>query len=376
MKILVLNCGSASVKYELIESESETSLTRGIVERIASYEAVVQSIIRRAVSCPSQVEAVGHRVVHGCDRFTQAVLLSESVACEIECFNYLAPLHNPPNIAGYRAARTLLPDCPHVAVFDTSFHQTIPPRAFLYAIPFELYQRHKLRRYGFHGPSHCYVAQRYAQIHLRPVEDFRLITCHLGNGCSVCAVDRGKSVDTSMGFTPLEGLVMGSRGGDFDPGALLHLMERESLDIPATNDFLNRRCGLRGLSGIGNDMRELLSACAQGHELARLAVDVFCYRLRKYIGAYFAVLNGADAVIFTAGIGENAPAVRALACESLSGLGIAVDAEKNRRAIGVEADISCDSAPTRVWVIPTHEELMIARATRAAVINAQQPVAR
>ena len=376
MQILVLNCGSASVKYQLIESDSETSLARGMVERITSYEEVVRCIIDCAVSSPSEVAAVGHRVVHGCGRFTEAVVLSESVACEIERFNYLAPLHNPPNVAGYRAARAVLPHCPHVAVFDTAFHQTIPPRAFLYGIPYELCRRHQLRRYGFHGTSHSYVAQRYARIQGRPVEDFRLITCHLGNGCSVCAVNRGKSMDTSMGFTPLEGLVMGSRGGDFDPGALLHLMEREGLDTTRTNEFLNSQCGLRGLSGISNDMRELLAACEQGHELARLAIDVFCYRLRKYIGAYFAILNGADAVIFTAGIGENAPAVRALACESLSGLGIAIDAEKNRTAIGVEADISCDSAPTRTWVIPTQEELMIARETRAAVINARQPEAR
>jgi acetate kinase len=375
MRILVLNCGSASVKYELIETETGESLGRGVVERFHSYEEAVRGVIAGLHCSPDTIEAAGHRVVHGGERFSGAVLLDAALARELEEFNDLAPLHNPANLAGYHAARAVLPHCPHVAVFDTAFHQTVPPRAFLYGLPYEHYQRHHLRRYGFHGTSHRYVSLRYAEIHNRPPEDFRLITCHLGNGCSVCAVAHGRSVDSSMGFTPLEGLMMGTRPGDIDPGAVLHLMEKESLGIPQTRDLLNRRCGLRGLSGVSNDMRELLAAREEGNERARLAIDVFCYRVKRYIGAFYAVLNGADAVVFTGGIGENAAPVREQICDSLSALGILLDPAKNAAVRGREADVSAPGAATRVWVIPTREELLIARETRAVILSARPPAA-
>ena len=374
MRILVLNCGSASVKYQLFETSPELaqagedrSLARGVVEGFASYEGAVRSAIAAAVPTPGQIDAVGHRIVHGGERFSAAVVLDDCVAREIESFNELAPLHNPPNLCGYRAARALLPGCPHVAVFDTAFHQSIPPRAYLYGLPYGLYRRHHLRRFGFHGSSHRYVTLRYARLHGRAPEAAKLITCHLGNGCSIAAVEGGKSVDTSMGFTPLEGLLMGTRGGDLDAGALLHLMDTEGLDTAQARHLLNRECGLLGISGVSHDMRELLAACGRGDARATLAVDVFCYRARKYIGAYFAALNGAEAVIFTGGIGENCPPVRARICESLDALGIAIDPGRNCAAAGEEADISAAGARTRVWVIPTHEELMIAHETMAAV---------
>jgi acetate kinase len=315
-------------------------------------------------------------MVHGGERFSGAVLLNDSIAGEIESFNELAPLHNPPNLAGYRAARAILPHCPQVAVFDTAFHQTMPPHAYLYAIPEELSRRYRVRRFGFHGSSHRYVTLRYARIHGCGPQAFKLITCHLGNGCSVSAVDGGRSVDTSMGFTPLEGLVMGTRGGDLDPGALLYLMEKEGLDVEQASRLLNRQCGLRGLSGTSHDMREVLARSEQGDARARLAVEVFCYRAKKYIGAYFAVLNGADAIVFTGGIGENAPAIRARVCESLGALGVRIDPAKNLQARGIEMDVSEEAASTRVWVIPTHEELLIARETLGAVLSAPPPEAR
>jgi acetate kinase len=256
-----------------------------------------------------------------------------------------------------------MPGAAHVAVFDTAFHQTLPPAAYTYGLPYEVCARYKLRRYGFHGTSHRYVALRFAEIHRRPPEDFKLITCHLGNGCSMCAIDRGRSVDTSMGLTPLEGLLMGTRSGDTDPGAVLHLMQWERLDVEQMDSLLNHASGLHGISGVSNDMRTLLESAREGNGRARLAIDVFCYRIRKYIGAYFAALSGADAVVFTAGIGENAPAIRAAACESLEALGIRIDPARNGAALGVEADISADGAATRVWVIPTNEELLIGRDT-------------
>jgi acetate kinase len=373
MRILVLNCGSASVKYELIEGHAGLSLRRGIVEHITSYLDAVREAIAHLVSSPAAIDAVGHRVVHGGERFSAAVLLDDAVARELEALNDLAPLHNPANLAGYYAARAVLPHCPHVAVFDTAFHQTVPPRAYLYGLPYEHYQRYHLRRYGFHGTSHRYIALRFAEIHNRPPEEFKLITCHLGNGCSVCAVDGGRSVDSSMGFTPLEGLLMGTRPGDIDPGAVLHLMEKESFDVARTRDFLNQRCGLRGLSGLSNDMRELLAARDSGNERARLAVEVFCYRVKRYIGAFHGVLNGAHAVVFTAGIGENAAPVRAEICDSLSALGIRIDPAKNAAVMRTEADISADDAAMRVWVIPTREELLIARETLAVISSGTRP---
>ena len=383
MKILVLNCGSASVKYQLIEtspalaeSGEDRALAAGVIEDVSCYERAVRSAVAGVASHHTEIWAVGHRVVHGGDRFRGAAVIDDCVAREIESVSHLAPLHNPLNLIGYRTSRALLPGCPHVAVFDTAFHRTVPRHAYLYAIPYDLYRKHRLQRFGFHGTSHRYIALRYARIRGGGPQDFKLITCHLGNGCSICAVDRGKSVDTSMGFTPLEGLVMGTRAGDLDSGALLHLMKQEGLDIAQTNRLLNRECGLRGLSGISHDMRELLARSEGGDERAALALEVFCYRVKKYIGAYFAALNGAQALVFTGGIGAHAAPVRARICDSLDALGIRVDSQKNLAASGKEMDISAPGAATRVWVIPTNEELLIARETLAAVLSAAPPEAR
>jgi acetate kinase len=295
--------------------------------------------------------------------------MDEAVVKEIEDSIDLAPLHNPHNLKGYYASRALFPSARHVAVFDTAFHQTLAPHAFLYGLPYVLYSRYRIRRYGFHGTSHRYVSYRFAQIHGRTRRDYKMITCHLGNGCSMCAIDHGRSVDTSMGFTPLEGLLMGTRSGDLDPAALLHIMSHEDLTIREASSLLNKHSGLYGVSGVSNDMRALLAEAARGHERARLAVDMFCYRVKKYLGAYCAVLNGADAVIFTGGIGENAPAIRAQSCEGLEALGIAVDAQANEAAVGTEKDIAASGARTRVWVIPTNEELLIARDTLRTILG-------
>jgi acetate kinase len=375
MNILVLNCGSSSVKYQLIETspeQMETStdrvLGRGAVESASSGQAA-EAALAGLLEGAGPIDAVGHRFVHGGERFSRPVVITEEVAREIEALCELAPLHNPHNLQGYYAARRALPGVAQVAVFDTAFHQTLEPHAYLYALPYELYARYKVRRYGFHGTSHRYMALRFAQLHRAPSERFKLISCHLGNGCSMCAIDRGRSIDSSMGFTPLEGLIMGTRTGDIDAGAVLHLMDREGLDIAAAGELLNKRSGLAGLSGLSNDFRTLAEHAARGHQRARLAIDAFCYRIRKYIGALLAVLNGADAIVFTGGIGEHQPAVRAQACAGLDALGIAVDPEKNQAAVGREMRISPDAARVQVWVIPTHEELLIARETMLCLVN-------
>lgn len=400
MKVLVLNCGSSSVKFGLIETSPELMacdrdlvLARGSVEPIGvtggfvSYEtcgrprvsfiapvADHNEAIRIALGCLTdplsgviravdEIGGVGHRIVHGGERFRESALIDDSVIRGIEECVELAPLHNPHNLSGYLACRRLLPQAAHVAVFDTAFHQTLPPEAYTYALPHRLCARYRLRRYGFHGTSHRYMAQRFAKIHNGSPEEYKLITCHLGNGCSLCAIDRGRSVDTTMGFTPLEGLVMGTRCGDVDPAAVLHVMAWEQLSVHLMDSLLNKGSGLYGISGISNDMRTLLEHARNGDERACLALNVFCYRIRKYVGAYIAVLNGADAVVFTGGIGENAPVVRAGACKSLEALGIRLDAARNESAIGVEMDISAPDSATRIWVIPTNEELLIARDT-------------
>jgi acetate kinase len=275
----------------------------------------------------------------------------------------LAPLHNPHNLKGYHVCREMFPDRPQVAVFDTAFHQTMPARAYLYALPYDHFRRHRIRRYGFHGTSHRYVAYRYRQLAERSKEETNLITCHLGNGCSITAIQYGRSVDTSMGFTPLEGLVMGTRPGDFDPAIVLHLMAKLEMTPQEVSALLNRHSGLYGLSGESNDMRQILESARQGHERARRAVDVFCYRIRKYIGAYTAVLGQVHGLVFTGGIGENAPRIRDLACEGLNWLGYEIDRAQNEKAVGVEADISGKGSRTQIFVIPTNEELLIARDT-------------
>ncbi len=398
MKVLVLNCGSSSVKFQLVETDEVSSmagtdraLAKGLVENIGGtailrYEAAERDPVKETaeilehkiavervlalltregtgvIKDRSEIEAVGHRMVHGGEHFKSSMKIDDAVLRAIEeCFD-IAPLHNPPNVKGYRAARELLPSVPHVAVFDTSFHQTMGPVAFLYALPYVLYERHAIRRYGFHGTSHRYVSRRSAEM-LGRVGDpsLRVITAHLGNGCSITAIRGGCSVDTSMGFTPLEGLVMGSRSGDMDPAILLHVMGKEELGSAELNALLNKHSGLIGVSGLSNDMRKLLEAEAAGNERAKLAIDVFCYRLRKYIAAYVGVLGGLDALVFTGGIGENAAPVRARSVEGLAAMGITIDPVLNESARGKEMNVAPRGQPCRVQVIPTNEELLIAR---------------
>jgi acetate kinase len=399
MKVLVLNCGSSSLKFQLIETDEamaregrDRTLAKGLVEdaggtAILHYEAEGKKPLRDAIGAfqhrtavekalavmtdpgtgviphKDEIGAVGHRVVHGGERFHASVLIDDQVIEGIEANIALAPLHNPANLQGYHAAKAVLPDAPAVAVFDTAFHHTLPEAAYLYALPYSLYQRFGVRRFGFHGTSHRFVSGRLAALLGRDPGDpgLRLITCHLGNGASVCALRAGKSVDTSMGFTPLEGLVMGTRCGDLDPAALLFVMGREELGAAEASALMNKHSGLLGLSGLSHDMRELLEAEAKGNERARLAIDVFCYRLRKYIGSYVAALGGVDAIAFAGGIGENAPAVRERTMRGLEALGLKLDPARNGEAQGKEAEISPEGAGARVFVVPTNEELMIAR---------------
>ncbi len=402
MNILVLNCGSSSIKFqlietdaEMIESDSDRTIARGGIERIGTNEATLkvvvppnparstteeilsyQAALNRAVEalkeCSavadiSQIEAVGHRVVHGGEHFAASVVIDGKVEEDIQKCAELAPLHNPHNLRGYYVARKLLPQVPQVAVFDTAFHQSVPPRAHIYGLPYSYYRRYHIRRYGFHGTSHRYVALRYRKIFGKAREDVNLITAHLGNGCSITAIQKGQSIDTSMGFTPQEGLVMGTRCGDIDPAALFYIMSKDELTLHDMATLLNKFCGLYGISGESNDMRDLLAASARGGEQARLAIEVFCYRIKKYIGAYSAALGHVDGLVFTGGIGENAPAVRALACEGLGEWGIQIDAARNAAMTGKEGEISSDGSRVRVMVIPTNEELLIARDTFRAV---------
>jgi acetate kinase len=398
MKVLVLNCGSSSLKFQLIETDQamaregrDRTLAKGLVEdaggtAVLHYEAEGKKPVRDAIGAfdhrkavekalalltdpgngviphKDEIGAVGHRVVHGGERFKASVLIDDEVIEGIEANIALAPLHNPANLQGYNAARAVLPDVPAVAVFDTAFHHTMPPEAYLYGLPYSLYQRFGIRRFGFHGTSHRFVSGRLASLLKREGDaGLRLITCHLGNGASACAVLGGKSIDTSMGFTPLEGLVMGTRCGDLDPAALLFIMGREELGAAEASALMNKHSGLLGLSGLSHDMRTLLEAEEKGNERARLAIDVFCYRLRHYIGAYAAALGGVDAIAFAGGIGENSPAVRERTMRGLAGLGLAIDAKRSSEAKGKEEEISPAGAGVKVWVVPTNEELMIAR---------------
>ncbi len=400
MKILALNCGSSTVKYqlfhtspELIRRNEDRVLARGSVERIGtppsqvklvlgdgmtvSYETEVAShrdAVNIALECLTdpdngvirsvrEIDGVGHRVVHAGEYYAESAVIDAEVERRIEECCELAPLHNPHNLSGYRAVRAALPESTHVAVFDTAFHQTVPRHAYLFGLPYELYEKHRIRRYGFHGTSYAYITQRFAAVRGGSPADYKLIVCHLGSGSSACAVDRGRSVETSMGFTPLDGLMMGTRPGLLDPGVVLHLMARQGLGVAEVSEMLNNRSGLLGISGSSNDMRTLVAAAEAGDERAALAIEVFCYRVKKYIGTLYAVLNGADAVVFTGGIGEHQPFVRQRCCRSLDALGIAIDPERNEEALGREMRISPDGAKTEVWVIPTNEELLIARET-------------
>ena len=391
MTILVLNCGSSTLKFQLMETVSvkdkERKLARGIVDRIgkqASYrfeaggavsqektavipthEEAVRLIIDWLRSKPGldSIDAVGHRVVHGGDRFTKSVLIDDVVIATIEALCEIAPLHNPAALSGIRAARDILgASVPMVAAFDTSYHHSIPEQAALYAIPYELSQKHKIRRYGFHGLAHQYDIARYAEIVGRRADQIDAVTLHLGNGCSASAIRNGQSIDTSMGFTPLEGLVMGTRSGDLDPALVSYLARKEAVDAAEIEQWLNQRSGLRGLSGISNDMRELAAAYDRNPR-ARLAVEVFCYRARKYLGAYLAVLGGAEAVMFSGGIGENSSSVRAMICRDMDWCGLHLDSSANEAVLGRDGIISSDDSSLKIAVIHTDEEMIIARET-------------
>ncbi|MDH3639279.1 MAG: acetate kinase, partial [Gammaproteobacteria bacterium] len=314
-----------------------------------------------ALDSIDKIRAVGHRVVHGGEKFSASVLIDAAVIASIRDAFDLAPLHNPANLEGIMAAQRILPNVPHVAVFDTAFHQTLPDAAYLYAVPYRLYRRHKIRRYGFHGTSHYYVSRRLFQLAEIPKHKSRLITCHLGNGCSMAAIRDGLSVDTSMGLTPLTGLIMGTRSGDIDPSIIFYLMEKEDMALQDIHALLNRHSGLLGLSEYESDMRLLMTKADEGDERCRQAIDVYCYRIRSYIGQYTATLNGCDAIVFTAGVGENSSAIRSLVCRELDWLGVELDEECNAEAIGIETRISKADSKTQVWVIPTNEELVIAQ---------------
>jgi acetate kinase len=396
MKVLVLNSGSSSIKYQFIETTTHHVLAKGQVERIGMDDAVLSHVridgdtvkfsaeildhniaIEYVVAIllsknhgvikdKSEIEAVGHRVVHGGEAFSGSVLITDEVIEKIRENIELAPLHNPHNLRGIMACKRLLPDTPQVAVFDTAFHQKMPEYAFIYGLPYELYKKYKIRRYGFHGTSHRYVSKRASEILGVPIEKLRIITAHLGNGCSMAAVKYGVSVDTTMGFTPLEGLLMGTRSGDIDPAIVLYIMGKEGLTMAEVNALLNKHSGLVGISGVSSDMREIIREMKNGNMRAKLAFDVFCYRVKKYIGAYAAVMGGVDAIVFTAGIGENSPDVRKSVCEGLEFLGIKIDDEKNNSPER-EKIITTDDSPVKVLVIPTNEELVIALDTAEIV---------
>jgi len=395
VNVLVVNCGSSSIKYSLMRihnGESGDVLASGLVEKIgnppsrlrhkaadkadtrdvqapdhrAAFALLMQALSEgpaAVISGPAEIQAVGHRVVHGAERFTGSVRVDADVIKALEDFSSLAPLHNPPNLVGIREAMRLMPGVPHVAVFDTAFHQTLPARAFLYALPYDLYAKHRIRRYGFHGTSHRYVTEVAARVLGKPLGETNVITCHLGNGCSMTAVSGGKSVDTSMGMTPLEGLVMGTRSGDLDPGLLFHLIRSLGKTPDEIDSLLNRESGLLGVSGVSNDMREVVGAAAAGNPRADLALEIFCYRLKKYIGAYTAVLGRVDALVFTGGIGENSAVIRERTCRGLEAMGYALDAARNTALARGPRDVGADGSPHRILVIPTDEELLIARDT-------------
>jgi len=391
MKVLVINTGSSSLKYQLYEMPQAEVLARGNVECIgdasskltqhsgadtltqelpvADHEEAMALILKALVGegkgvikALTEIEAVGHRVVHGGEEFTGSKIIDDSIVASVEKFCDLAPLHNPANLVGIQAAMHKLPHAQQVACFDTAFHTSIPKVAYTYALPYELYEKYRIRRYGFHGTSHRYVARRAAELMGKGKYDINVITCHLGNGCSMAAVEKGKSVDTSMGLTPLEGLVMGTRAGDFDPAILFYLADK-GCSVDQLNKLCNKESGLLGISGTSNDMRKLGQQAAQGDERAQLAIDIFCYRVRKYIGMYAAVLKGLDAVVFTGGIGENSPEVRAKICGDMLTLGIDVDTEKNQATVGCEGCVSPDTSRAAVLVIPTNEEEAIAKDT-------------
>ena len=399
MNVLVINCGSSSLKYQLINSDSEEVLAKGLCERIGidgrlvyqkegmdkeiteapmpTHKEAIQMVLDAlhnpksgAVKDLSEIDAVGHRVVHGGEKFAKSVVLTEEVLAKVEECNELAPLHNPANLIGIRACQDLMPNVPMVGVFDTAFHQTMPRKAFLYGLPYEYYEKYKVRRYGFHGTSHKYVSERAADMLNVNLDDLKLITCHLGNGASVSAIKRGKCIDTSMGFTPLEGLVMGTRSGDIDPAIVTFIREKEGLEPGVANEILNKKSGVLGISGVSSDFRDIEAAAEEGNERAMLALKVFAHKVRFYIGAYIAEMNGVDAIVFTAGVGENDISMRDIICNDLGNLGIKLDVVKNK-VRGKEMIISREDSKVKVLLIPTNEELMIARDTFNIVTKGQ-----
>ncbi len=393
MKILVINSGSSSIKYQLFNMETKEVLAKGLVDKIGlngSYiknerndgdkvklegdifdhqngiEYVLGVLISEkhgSLKHLDDIDAVGHRVVHGGEAFNGSVMITEEMIEKMEELIELAPLHNPPNLKGIYAVTGLLPKVPQVGVFDTAFHQTMAPHSFMYAIPYSLYTKYGIRRYGFHGTSHRYVSQRVADLMNKDIKDLKIISCHLGNGASIAAIKHGKSVDTSMGLTPVEGLMMGTRTGDLDVGALTFIMSKEVIGLDATNTLLNKHSGVLGVSGVSSDMREVEEAAGKGNERAKLALDMYQYRVKKYIGAYTAAMGGVDVIVFTGGIGENADDLRESIASGFEYLGLEFDAEKNKGARSKEIDLATDNSKVKVWVIPTDEELVIARDT-------------
>ena len=401
MKVLVINCGSSSLKYQVLDMEGEILMAKGLVERIGidgsvithtkltggedvkwknevpmpTHKEAIQQVLDAIVNpeygvikSMDEIGAVGHRVVHAGEKYAGSVLITEDVVNALEECTDLAPLHNPPNILGIKACQELMPDTPMVGVFDTAFHQSMPAESYIYAIPYEFYEKYRVRRYGFHGTSHKYVALRAAEMIGIPVTQLKLITCHLGNGASVTAIKNGKVVDTSMGFTPLEGLVMGTRSGDIDPAILQFIEEKEGITSSRVNQILNKESGVFGISGISSDFRDLGAAAEEGNERAILALKIFAHKVRAYIGAYIAEMNGVDAIVFTAGVGENDIGMRDIICDNLDFLGIHLDLIKNR-VRGKETVISADDSKVKILLIPTNEELMIARDTAYIVEN-------
>ena len=396
MNVLVINCGSSSLKFQLINSDTEAVLAKGLCERIGidgsltyqpaggekktedkampTHTEAIQFVIDALTDADSgvvksldEIGAVGHRLVHGGEKFASSAVITEEMIKAVEECNDLAPLHNPANLIGVRACQKLMPETPMVGVFDTAFHQTMPEKAYMYGLPYEYYEKYKVRRYGFHGTSHSFVSKRTAELLNRPYEETKTIVCHLGNGASICAVENGKSVDTSMGLTPLEGLVMGTRSGDIDPAILEFLAKKENLDIDGLMTMLNKKSGVYGLSNnLSSDFRDLTAGAADGNRPAQIALDVFCYRVAKYVGSYVAAMNGVDAIAFTAGIGENVCIVREKVCAYLGYLGVELDKEANAIR-GEEITISTPDSKVKVIVVPTNEELAIARETVALV---------
>lgn len=396
MKVLVVNCGSSSLKYQLLDMNDESVLAIGLAERIGikgskikhepcgkdsvvfeepmedhkvALEIIVKALVDEKHGCIAsmdEIDAVGHRVVHGGEKFTKSAVVTDEVIKGLNEVAELAPLHNPPNIMGIEACREIMPNTPMVVVFDTAFHQTMPEESYIYGIPYELYEKHAIRRYGFHGISHDFVSNRASEILGKDLKDMKMVTCHLGNGSSISAIQDGKCLDTSMGFTPLAGLIMGTRCGDLDPAVVTYIMNKEDLSAKEVNDLLNKESGVLGISGVSSDFRDVENAANDGNERAKLALDIFNNRAKKYIGGYASLMGGIDTVVFTAGLGENAAETRRDICKGLEFLGIEIDQEVNK-VRGKETIISTDDSKVKVIIIPTNEELVIARDTKDLV---------